>query len=879
MWRSRLVAGAVRRRWSQPSCLTGAAGHTFPRSSLWLGFRGIVVSDELRLDDDDDDDEKRRSSSLGHSPQHWHQQRRNLTTTGGGRRHGWKGPEADNKGEKKSFAKEFLEPAARGELKEKHSSGIPKLAAAKPKGHSIQGPSGDTIIDDGEPFVEIASESDGELSLSEGHDLDHDSETDEVLTDVEVEEDPEDGNLVASMTRDIKKSKEEQAEKNLQTPVSGGSSGAGGGNRDGGKAIVVAADDMRKEVVNIGYDKGRTPDYWREEDYDHQLITEEDKIMALELLGLDSSVDPLSIINFDEVDEDDIDWKAMIAEADNDDSHGSNDKVKDLDENSKENQRGGRGGRRRNNDDDDEPVPQKRMDVITPLKDDQGDLWAVLKNHPTEYAEVRYFAVHPESKREPKPCYPKNRNGPPAAVLDFFMRWMYVTGLPPALPEGGMKRGGGGTLTTIQKQEVQATVTRLFEVPSRQVFPANETSAFIGFESPENRELALNRIPAESFLFRDVTIAPYAPTEDETKNKFFKTSQPGTTVVLANIPPDQLINRDIFVRDLFPEGSDLGAAYPASSFRVKFLSPMSVLLDFDSVERAQSALASEKVSSRLQQLGRYKVRVFRARRNLVHERMEGPIREEEVRKLGERLIVEGDMPSKFFYQSHAGVIMLRNLNSASVSKETITEFFQPFSVSLRDEKGSVEFVQCHKGLPTDRAYVGFDRSGEAEAVMATFRGHAHIGDTRVTMQLLKDRGIPKVPKPAPRPERTEEELLKSLNDWEQYVDPEDIKYLEKHGVAKVVIDEQLRAIRFQNRSFGALDWAKRDEKLEPEKESGFDYEELVQMYISTLKECIATPENPGEFWEAMHFEGEPIDLSIFDMEKKRQKELLKKRGL
>jgi hypothetical protein len=84
-------------------------------------------------------------------------------------------------------------------------------------------------------------------------------------------------------------------------------------------------------------------------------------------------------------------------------------------------------------------------------------------------------------------------------------------------------------------------------------------------------------------------------------------------------------------------------------------------------------------------------------------------------------------------------------------------------------------------------------------------------------------------------------------------------------------------MRFYNRSFGSLDWAMRDEKLEPEKESGDDYRELVQMYVSTLKDCIATPENPGETFKALHFPGEPLDLSIFEKEKKRTEELLKRR--
>ena len=66
-----------------------------------------------------------------------------------GRRHGWKGD--TEKKPKTNFSKEYLEPAAQGELKEKHSSGIPKLSVRKTKGHGIQGAwDGDEAIEGSE---------------------------------------------------------------------------------------------------------------------------------------------------------------------------------------------------------------------------------------------------------------------------------------------------------------------------------------------------------------------------------------------------------------------------------------------------------------------------------------------------------------------------------------------------------------------------------------------------------------------------------------------------------------------------------------------------------------------------------------------------------
>ena len=68
-----------------------------------------------------------------------------------------------------------------------------------------------------------------------------------------------------------------------------------------------------------------------------------------------------------------------------------------------------------------------------------------------------------------------------------------------------------------------------------------------------------------------------------------------------------------------------------------------------------------------------------------------------------------------------------------------------------------------------------------------------------------------------------------------------------------------------------------EEAIRIAKESGDDYREAVRMYIETLKECLATPENPGVVYEGMHFPGEPLDLSIFETDKQRIKKLLKKR--
>ena len=104
-------------------------------------------------------------------------QRRCFTT--GGRRHGWK-PDSDEKSE--SFKEEYLDPAQRGELKEGHSTGIPRTALKSPKGHGIR--------DDGFEAPDVDEEMmEGDSSLREK------------------------GSQVASMNRDIQRHREKVAKK------------------------------------------------------------------------------------------------------------------------------------------------------------------------------------------------------------------------------------------------------------------------------------------------------------------------------------------------------------------------------------------------------------------------------------------------------------------------------------------------------------------------------------------------------------------------------------------------------------------------------------------------------------------------------------------
>lgn len=175
MWRSRLIAQRSR-------ATLRLSFHASSRNNAPHGALGVVVPSWI------EEEEDRKSVHV--------QQRRCLSI---GRRHGWKG-ESEKK-PKQNFAEEYLEPAARGELKEKHSSGIPKLAVRKHKGRNLQGNFGDDA-EDSDLFEDLELDDESDLSDEDG--------------------------LVGTMSKDIRRARAESEKK------SGGLGGGGAGGRDGG---------------------------------------------------------------------------------------------------------------------------------------------------------------------------------------------------------------------------------------------------------------------------------------------------------------------------------------------------------------------------------------------------------------------------------------------------------------------------------------------------------------------------------------------------------------------------------------------------------------------------------------------------------------------
>jgi hypothetical protein len=149
-----------------------------------------------------------------------------------------------------------------------------------------------------------------------------------------------------------------------------------------------------------------------------------------------------------------------------------------------------------------------------------------------------------------------------------------------------------------------------------------------------------------------------------------------------------------------------------------------------------------------------------------------------------------------------------------------------------------------------------------------------LGPGMVTAKQVKE--LDQTPREK-RPARSKDELLDSLNNWEQYVDPTNLEELLAHGISKKTLEEALRVTLYHNPTFASFHQAMRSKTMNPEKDAVGMYKELVQTYVRALKECLVTPENPGPIYESYFFAGKEVGTEIFDREPERQEELKKRR--
>jgi len=349
-------------------------------------------------------------------------------------------------------------------------------------------------------------------------------------------------------------------------------------------------------------------------------------------------------------------------------------------------------------------------------------------------------------------------------------------------------------------------------------------------------------------------------------------------VKLTNIPPTMSAN--YLVHNLFPKDDELGSIYGTlSSEDVVKTTATEAIVRLQSAEQAESAVSSALLRQRLEELGASRLRYFKAKRELVFAGFMGPNKGEPYQERGRRLVVSGDKPPDKFFQNHGAVLQLRRVD-LSITKQEISDFFQSFCTRDRDVVGSVEFVVCAEGDRTDKVYVGFDRADEMKEAIKACGGLINLGKGSISVRSMKDKWVPRSVPAEVRPERSEEELLASLQNWEDYVDPKDVEELEALGVHRHVFEDAFRTMRYHNSTYGPMDWSMNREKLTPERsEPGQHMRETMKLFVETLKECIATPENPGEIYKSLFVPGEEIDVTPLEVEQKRLDRVAEERAL
>lgn len=506
------------------------------------------------------------------------------------------------------------------------------------------------------------------------------------------------------------------------------------------------------------------------------------------------------------------------------------------------------------------------------VRDAQADFDMRSADAPTHMFESFHYEMpHDDFKREPKPLRVWRGNRPTSTFLNNHLRFLYVSNLPPEVDLDGEPVD---LKNPVNFHQVQKNIGEIVGVEPIHVFPATPGSGYVGFTNVSQYLLTLYHGPTTPNLYR-----PPILRQVEHDSVFYK-SAPECTLLLEGLPRFRHTSFSL-ARALFPLDSEVAVSYGVPEEHIFFVSSDSALIRFKSKEMAESALASELMAQHLEQVvGLYRVRYQRARRYLTHKGYEGPLpRYREVRKLDDKLIVDGDMPTRKFYRSHAGTISLRNLDS-TVTVKDLNDYFQRFTPIPRC-KSSVEFVVDEEGNRTGQAYIGFDQVGDARrAYEAHWNRCPQFNGRKAYINLTRERGFPgnKYKEPEPRPMRTIDELLVDVNEWKRYVDPKDIELLEKNGVPEHTLAEALRSMRFNNETLGALDNAKREESLRPEQFAGQQYKELVELYVKTLIKCLPSQDDPGDLYKAIHPPDAALDLEFFESEQKRVEEIQRERA-
>lgn len=524
-------------------------------------------------------------------------------------------------------------------------------------------------------------------------------------------------------------------------------------------------------------------------------------------------------------------------------------------------------------------------DAVLPLKahgEDLDDWLYATFDHPSKYAVMESKVKHADSKREPRPTFPKDRRLPGEEFVNRYKGYLFVGGLVPHLEEGGSGEAKDFD-DVLHQQSMKEVVAKLFGVNAMDVSPATTTSAYVGFTTKLDAKKAMIDSANDDRLqvSHPVALQKFEGSQDEegdaAEKEFVAASPDGPASILkvTGIPANAT-SVELF-QSMFPPGSRLEAMFgPPSKDDYLRLSPTSAMIKFASADLVAKALKSNNIATNAAAVGKRSAQVLRAKRERVFNGWESSHRTYASSKLGPRLIVTGDVPPVEMYLSHHDTMHVSGL-PPHVTLEDLASFFRPFSADRRDARGSAHIVRCSRGVPTGDAYVGFELPGEIEKVREAYEsGKAVIGGAEVTFRTVRDKLLRRGVRDVARPARSVEELRSDLRDWERHVDPKDLKELERLGVEKGVLDEVMLTMRHSNRTFAAADQAISGERLYQERAVGTHYRDAVRNYIKNLKECMGTKEDPGLTYWAMFYPEEEMDMGLFDSEKERIKQLRKK---
>jgi len=556
-----------------------------------------------------------------------------------------------------------------------------------------------------------------------------------------------------------------------------------------------------------------------------------------------------------------------------------------------------------------------KISDATSTKGDYG-IW------PTEYKEYTLHIPHTDSRRQPRPiAYPTNRIPPP---LDFvrgkhgpskvpFKSFLFVQRIPHPVMEEMVekvvdtpddkkrtKKIVGRFDQPTHRHLVSEYVASILGVDISQVCPASMTSAFVGFDSPEqaaNVILAFrSRKPSNNdhwfheqhltnlnaHLLDRKTMGDVNLDEESTTFLSRSTTPEKDNIIqVSNIPPG--MKAGTLLRFLHGIDPSILSVDKLTKDHIQIVDPTTAWIR---VSSPVSASSFSTIGNHLRDnmIPNQALLLLPVQRSIVHSGYAGPARHYQIQRFGNDLIVHGDTPSLDFFRSHAMVFQLTNV-CGKITPMDIARYFQQYCVEERDVLGSTEYIYDLEGHFTGRVYVGFDLQEEGIAawkaieelgqriqIVAGEEGIVADGSF-IRVRPVQEKDVKRSPKLAPRTYRSEEELLDSLMDWTKHVDQSDIEYLESMGIGKHVLAEAFMAVRHNNPTFGTEDWARQGEKLRNEKKPGHHFRQFVRLYVETLKEVATTREKPGMLYEAMFVPGEEMDLEIFDREEARLEKL------